>query len=849
MELIRVKGGDIHYTPASGVVYTVEKGPALVYLVPITDGKPGRRLLLCEVNEGERFPGFYSDTELLGKWQIGVMALDKAELSMRKAENDRVLMEFARRIGLHVFDPEEFEEELIERYNLSTFREEVLITATAQEQEESKERSLRLILSMFPKRDKGGNFIPPSGNNLYDAAAWLCQKEKINIATFDRIKDCCGRRFTIEDIARVSHFIIREVVLEGNWYQKDCGTLLVFREQDNSPLACAPKSPYRYDIYDPKTGQSVKLDKKTAQSLKPKAYMFYRPFPEKPIKPKDLFLFAFQKVYKSDLVRLFVLALLGTLVGLLVPIMNEQAYDKFIPMGNASALAQLGAVLLACSMGNITFTIVKNLATFRSMNSMEYAAQSAAFDRVFNLPESFFREFDSANLGSRLMNISQIFNLLASSIINSLISAVFSLMYLWRMFAYSKSMSVTALVLLVVLMAFMIYFGLRQVRYEKEKLDVDYDANSDIFQFLSGISKVRIAGAEDRAMYRYLKKAVQSQQIQTRKERITAMINTMAGSAQLLFTLVFYYIMIHKNLSLSIGAFSGFMAAFGSFSGSMLEICQNFLSVNMVKPMLEDAKPFLEAMPENSQDAAIPGEIKGEIELNNVTFSYVPGEAPVLRDLNLHIKPGEYIGIVGGSGGGKSTLLKLLLGFEKPQVGCVYYDNRDIDELDKRELRKKFGVVLQDGGIIAGSIYENITITTPNCKMARVEEVVREVGLESDIKNMPMGLHTVLSDGGGAISGGQAQRILIARALVGKPKVIFLDEATSALDNVTQNQVVETLEKINATKIVVAHRLTTVQRCDRIIVMSAGRIAEQGTYQELMDKKGLFYELAIRQIS
>jgi ATP-binding cassette subfamily C protein len=312
---------------------------------------------------------------------------------------------------------------------------------------------------------------------------------------------------------------------------------------------------------------------------------------------------------------------------------------------------------------------------------------------------------------------------------------------------------------------------------------------------------------------------------------------------------VFYYIMIQKDLSLSIGAFSGFMAAFGSFSAAMLEICQNFLNVNMVKPMLEDAKPFLETMPESSQDAAIPGEIKGEIELNNVTFSYAPGEAPVLRDLNLHIKPGEYVGIVGGSGGGKSTLLKLLLGFEKPQVGRVYYDNRDIDELDKRELRKKFGVALQEGGIIAGSIYENITITAPNCKMARVEEVVREVGLESDIKNMPMGLHTVLSDGGGAISGGQAQRILIARALVGKPKVIFLDEATSALDNVTQNQVVETLEKIDATKIVVAHRLSTVRRCDRIIVMSAGRIAEEGTYQELMDKKGLFYELAIRQIS
>ena len=181
--------------------------------------------------------------------------------------------------------------------------------------------------------------------------------------------------------------------------------------------------------------------------------------------------------------------------------------------------------------------------------------------------------------------------------------------------------------------------------------------------------------------------------------------------------------------------------------------------------------------------------------------------------------------------------------------GKIYYDGKDIDSIDKRELRKKFGVVLQDGGVISGSIYENITITSPNTKLKRVKEVVREVGLEDDINAMPMGLHTVLSENSGTISGGQKQRILIARAIVGKPKIIFFDEATSALDNVTQAMVVETLEKLKATKIVIAHRLSTVMNCDRIVVLEHGELIEQGTYQELMDKKGRFYELAIRQIS
>jgi ATP-binding cassette subfamily C protein len=281
----------------------------------------------------------------------------------------------------------------------------------------------------------------------------------------------------------------------------------------------------------------------------------------------------------------------------------------------------------------------------------------------------------------------------------------------------------------------------------------------------------------------------------------------------------------------------------------MLSLVQSFLMINEIKPIYDYARPILETLPEVSEDAGMPGDIEGEIEVSRVTFGYDPDEPPVLRDLNLHIKPGEYVGIVGTSGCGKSTLLKLLLGFEKPQLGKIYFDKRDIDELDKRELRKKFGVVLQNGGLITGSIYENITITSPGATVERVEETLREVGLEEDIKAMPMGLHTVIAEGAGTISGGQAQRLLIARAIVGRPKVIFLDEATSALDNVTQRQVVDTLESIDATKLVIAHRLSTVRNCDRIIVMDQGNIAEQGSYEELMAKKGLFYDLAIRQLS
>lgn len=850
MDTIHIRGGEVYYTTSPTKTYTVTKGPALIYLVPEIDGKPSRRLFLCEAETGARIPAFFSDTQLLGKWYLGIVALDTAELSVQEETPDEdMILQFARRLDLRLLDPGDFAEELIEHYNLTTAREAIYIAATEQEHDRTRDRSLRMILDLFSHEGKGAEPLTPTRNELYDATAWLCRHEKIHIASFDRVKECCGRRFSIRDIARVSHFTIREIVLEENWYRKDCGAILAIREEDGCPVACIPKGVSKYLLFDPKTRTSVRLTRELAEGLKPQAFMFYRPFPEKALNAKDLFLFGMQKVYKSDLARLFLLALLETLVGLLIPYMNEQAYDKFIPMGNASGLAQLGAVLLACSLGNVSFTIVKNLASFRSMNSMEYAAQSATFDRLFNLPESFFREYDAANLGRRAMGIATIYEVIANSITTTVISAAFSVLYLWRMYSYSKAMSNVALVMIALTVAVMIALGIRQTRYEKEKLEVDYDAYSDIFQYISGISKVRIAGAEDRAMVQYLEKSVESRKITTKKESLTVIVNTMVSSFQLLFTMVFYFIMIRQNVKLSIGMFTAFTAAFGSFSGAMMTVAQNFLNVNMIKPMYEDAKPILQTLPESSEEASLPGDIKGEIELNNITFSYVKGEAPVLNNLSLHIQPGEYIGVVGSSGCGKSTLLKLLLGFERPQVGRVYYDNRDIDELDKRELRKKFGVVLQDGGLISGSIYDNVTITAPGVKMERVEEVIREVGLEEDIKRMPMGLHTVVSEGAGTISGGQMQRILIARAIMGKPKVIFLDEATSALDNVTQSQVVETLEKLKATKIAIAHRLSTVQRCDRIIVMDAGRIVEQGTYEQLMEKHGLFYELAIRQIS
>ncbi|MGN0585594.1 MAG: ATP-binding cassette domain-containing protein, partial [Ruminococcus sp.] len=307
--------------------------------------------------------------------------------------------------------------------------------------------------------------------------------------------------------------------------------------------------------------------------------------------------------------------------------------------------------------------------------------------------------------------------------------------------------------------------------------------------------------------------------------------------------------LIKANTSISLGSFIAFTALFGSFSAYVLQLVKSTVNYKNEKPNIERLKPIMKAMPEFDDAKELPGDISGGIEINNVSFSYDADSPLVLDGVSINIKPGEYVGLVGSSGCGKSTLMKLLLGFEKPVSGKIYYDNKDIESVDKRELRKKMGVVLQDGKLISGSIFENITITAPDATVKDVNAVIEAVGLKEDIAAMPMGLHTVLSEDCGTISGGQQQRILIARAIISNPGILFFDEATSALDNITQSMVCDTLEKMNSTRIVIAHRLSTIIKCDRIIVLDKGRVAEEGTYEELMNNKALFYQLASRQMA
>ena len=357
-----------------------------------------------------------------------------------------------------------------------------------------------------------------------------------------------------------------------------------------------------------------------------------------------------------------------------------------------------------------------------------------------------------------------------------------------------------------------------------------------------------MAGAEDKAAYEYLVPYAAQQNIELRRDKLSALEGVFSGAATTVFSMVFYYLIVKNNLKISTGTFMAFNSAFGAFSGIILQTISGVLDLYELKPMFERFRPIIETATEDDGKGKIPEKLKGAISVRNVFFSY-DGTTNILNGVNIDIKPGEYVGIVGESGCGKSTLLKLLLGFEAPQQGSITYDDMDLKTLDKRALRKNLGVVLQNGKLIAGNILENITITAPRATLKDVNRVLEKVGLKEDVDKMPMGIRTVLGENCNTISGGQQQRILIARAIIGEPSVLVFDEATSALDNRTQAEVCKSLEEMKITRIAVAHRLSTIRNCDKIIVMNKGVVAEQGDYDSLMAQHGLFYELAARQIS
>lgn len=851
MGQVKLTGNKKFITANPDELFLVKEGSVLVYVVCVSSGRMLRSVFLRSCNVDDKIPTLSAMGDNGRSYHLLMLGDTAAEIEIVKISSDEdranARAEFLKSEQLaENIDADNFSENLVNYYNSKLFGETTLINNLREERAKVVERKNRLFMSMF-ENDRLLNLEVGSESMLYDAAAMYCKAKKIDICSYQTLSDAYGSDFDIMDIARASDFVCRKITLSSDWYRKSGDSFIGFNKTDNTPIICVAHSNSTYSMYDFKTGIDYTVGYSEAGIFSDEAYVFYDHLPGKSLTMWEVMKFGMGKFKKADIRTYIILFIVTTLVGLLLPLLNEKVYDTLIPLGRLESIVQVGGVIFACMIGNAFFDVVKNLCSFRSIKLMEYSIISATYERIFKLPQKFIDNFGTMELVNRVNSISGIFSSTLNSGAAAVIGAVLGLFYLWRMFLESPPLAWRALILAVISALVMYAFGKVRVLKERERLKAQNKANGMLYGFVAGILKIKVSGSESRSLYEYEKVNTESIAYDVRSTRITNISNVFSSVISMFCTGFIYYTIVKKKQTLTIGDYAAFNSAYGLFQSAINKLVSFFLTLAGLVPVMERIQPIYE---QEVECKGMPSPIKklsGDIDVIDLSFSYDKDEAQVLSDINMHIEKGEFIGIVGPTGCGKSTLLKCLLGFESPDSGKVVYDGRELINYDATELRRRIGTVLQDGKLLTGNIFSNVTLSSPNLNAEGVEELLKEVGLYEDVSKMPMGIYTAVSEGGGTVSGGQAQRILIARALANKPDIVFFDEATSALDNITQQKVCESLEKRNITRIMIAHRLSTVVNCDRIYVLDKGKIVESGNYSELMENKGLFYELAKRQ--
>lgn len=655
----------------------------------------------------------------------------------------------------------------------------------------------------------------------------------------------------LQRIARASKIRMRNVVLTEAWWKGDPGPLLAFRAEDDRPVALVERRPGAYFIHDPIDDTQTRVTAVVADTLKPRAYMFHRPFPERALTGWDLIKFGVQGC-GADLWRTFWMGVAAGILSLVTPLATAFLFDEIIPSEDRFQLLNLVAALIVGGVAIALFRLVEAMAQLRIEGKMGWSLQSAMWDRLLALPVAFFRQFTAGDLANRSLGVDQMRQLVAGTVVTTLLSMIFSVFQVGLLLYYSLELAVIAIVLLVISTILPIVCFFLQLKYQRPLYTIMGKIQGLNLQFITGIAKLRVNIAEQRAFHIWAREFAKQKALGLKSGQVSNLVTAFSNALPLIgtFVIVLWIFWSHDRAldKMTTGHFLAFVTAFTTVLTSVTSTLTTFVPVLSVVPIYDRTKPILQTVPEVDPTKAAPGTLMGHIELSQVSFRYEPDGPLVIKSISLEVQPREFVALVGPSGSGKSTLLRLLLGFEEPESGSVLYDGQALSQLDVQAVRRQIGVVLQNSILLPGSIFDNI-IGASLLTLDDAWEAARMVDLEEDIKAMPMQMHTVIGEGGAGLSGGQRQRLLIARAIVHRPRTLFFDEATSALDNESQAWVSRSLERLKATRIVIAHRLSTIRHADRICVVMAGEVAELGTYDELMAKGGVFTELAKRQIA
>ena len=636
---------------------------------------------------------------------------------------------------------------------------------------------------------------------------------------------------------------------EGDWWRGDSNAMLGFRAEDGRPVALLPGMFGRYREVDPASKRSARMTAERAGALAGEAWMFYRPLPSGNVKPADLLKIALHGS-AGDLARLVAAGLPGGLIKLLPAIALGFVANHIAAGGNAETLYAVALAVAGFGVLGALLHLFQSSAMMRLEGRSASRVEAAFWDRLMRLPPSLLHRHPAGDLAMSGMTFQNLRDGLQGVVADSLLSIVFLLPVFAVIFFYDAALGITALVFSLASLLVAIVLGLRQISPYGRMIDAARRVSGRLFQIVGGIAKLRVENAEGSAFaiwardYREQKRAeIELDALEAHSRAFAAALPFLAGGVLLLAAATV------GDRALPVGDFLVVYLVFIAFQSAVGRLGESFGAVAAMLPAFARMRPLLAAVPETEVEGEPVEHLGGDVLFDRISFRYDPDGPLVLDDVTIHARAGDFIAIAGESGSGKSTLFRLALGIDRPTAGAVYYDGRDLRHLNLKQVRRKIGAVPQSVGLHPHDLWDNLASHHEDVTSDEVWSAARVAEVEDQIRGMPMGMMTMVGTSGTVLSGGESQRVTIARSVIGSPRIMLFDEATNWLDNESQAEVMRNLTALTSTRIVIAHRLSTLEQADRIYVLQAGKVVQSGSFGELMEVDGVFRELVRRQIA